>query len=51
MYVGMIPEFDEYNVGPEFDPVMSNLFTILKMHMNWKDYRSGLNEYKSEYPL
>jgi hypothetical protein len=51
IYVGMIPEFDEYNVGPEFDSVMSNLFTMLKMHITWKDYRSGLNEYKSEYPL
>jgi hypothetical protein len=51
MYVKMIPEFDEYNVGSEFDSVMSNLFTTFKMHIIWQDYRSGLNEYKSEYPL
>lgn len=50
MYVKMIPEFDEFNVGSEFDTVMSNLFTAFKMHITWKDYRSGLNEYKSEYP-
>jgi hypothetical protein len=50
MYVKMIPEFDEYNVGSEFDSVMSNLFTALKMHTTWRDYRAGLNEYKPEYP-
>jgi hypothetical protein len=46
MYVKMIPEFDEYNIGSEFDSVMSNLFTALKMHTTWKDYRTGLNEYE-----
>lgn len=51
MYVDMIPEFEEYNLGTEFDSVMSDLFTASNMHMTWKDYRSGLNEYKSEYPL
>ena len=50
MYVKMIPEFDEYNVGPEFDSVMSNLFATFKMHMTWKDYRDGLDE-PSEYPM
>jgi hypothetical protein len=50
MYVKMIPEFDEYNIGSEFDSVMSNLFTALKMRTTWKDYRTGLNEYESEYP-
>jgi hypothetical protein len=47
MYVKMIPEFDEYNIGSEFNSVMSNLFTALKMHTTWKDYRTGLNEYSS----
>jgi hypothetical protein len=51
MYVKMIPEFNEYNAGSEFDSVMSNLFTTFKMHKTWRDYRTGLNEYKSEYPL
>jgi hypothetical protein len=51
MYVNMLREFDEYNLGTEFDSVMSDLFTASKMHMTWKDYRTGLNEYKSEYPL
>jgi hypothetical protein len=51
MYVEMIPEFDEYNLRSEFDSVMSNLFRTFKMHTTWKDYRTGLNEYKSEYPL
>lgn len=49
MYVDMIPEYDEYNLGTEFDSVMSDLFTASKMHRTWKDYRTGLNEYKSEY--
>ena len=45
VYQEMIPEFDSYNVGPEFDAVMSNLFTAIKMNVNWKDYREGrLNE-------
>jgi hypothetical protein len=51
MYVNMIPEFDEYNLGTEFDSVMSDLFTASKMPMKWKDYRAGLDEHKSEYPL
>jgi hypothetical protein len=38
MYADMIPEFDEYNLGTEFDSVMSDLFTASKMHMTWKDY-------------
>ena len=38
MYVNMIREFDEYNLGTEFDSVMSDLFTASKMHMTWKDY-------------
>jgi hypothetical protein len=40
-YQNLIPEFDEYNVGPEFDAVMSNLFTAIKMNLNWRDYREG----------
>jgi len=51
MYADMIPEFDEYNLGTEFDLVMSDLFTASKMPMKWKDYRAGLDEHKSEYPL
>ena len=50
MYVKMIPEFNEYNVGSEFDSVMSNLFTTFKMHRTWKDYREQLNE-PSVYPM
>jgi hypothetical protein len=50
MYVKMIPEFDEFNVGSEFDAVMSNLFTAFKMHITWKDYRDQLNE-PSVYPM
>jgi hypothetical protein len=38
MYVNMIREFDEYNLGTEFDSVMSDLSTASKMHMTWKDY-------------
>jgi hypothetical protein len=45
VYQEMIPEFDDYNVVPEFDAVMSNLFTAIKMNATWKDYREGhLNE-------
>ena len=51
MYVDMIPEFHEYALDKEFDLVMSDLFTASKMHMTWKEYRTGLTEYKSEYPL
>lgn len=51
MYVDMIPEFHEYGLDKEFDLVMSDLFTASKMHVTWKDYRTGLNEYKSEYQL
>ena len=51
MYVDMIPEFHEYGLDKEFDLVMSDLFTASKMHMTWKEYRTGLTEYKSEYPL
>ena len=50
MYVKMIPEFDEYNIGSEFDSVMSNLFTTFKMHRTWKDYREQLDE-PSVYPM
>jgi hypothetical protein len=50
MYVKMIPEFNEYNAGSEFDSVMSNLFTTFKMHRTWKDYREQLNE-PSVYPM
>jgi hypothetical protein len=41
VYQNLIPEFDDYNVGPEFDAVMSNLFTAIKMNVSWKDYREG----------
>ena len=44
IYSEMIPEFDERNIGSEFDSVMSILFRSLKMHMTWKDYRDRLNE-------
>jgi DNA-binding PadR family transcriptional regulator len=43
MYADMISEFDEYNLGTEFDLVMSDLFTASKMRMTWKNYRTGLN--------
>jgi hypothetical protein len=38
MYVNMIREFEEYNLGTEFDSAMSDLSTASKMHMTWKDY-------------
>lgn len=38
MYVNMIREFDEYNLGTEFDSVMSDLSTASKMHMTMKDH-------------
>ena len=51
LYVDMIPEFDEYNLSTGFDLVMSNLFTASEMPMKWNNYRAGLDEHKSEYPL
>jgi hypothetical protein len=41
VYQNLIPEFADYGVKPEFDAVMSNLFTAIKMNVNWKDYREG----------
>ena len=41
IYQEMIPEFDGYNAGPEFDAVMSSLFTAIKMNVTWENYRAG----------
>jgi hypothetical protein len=41
VYQTLISEFEGYNVRPEFDAVMSNLFRAIKMNANWKDYREG----------
>jgi hypothetical protein len=41
VYQNLIPEFDSYNARLEFDAVMSNLFTAIKMNVNWENYREG----------
>jgi biotin operon repressor len=40
----MINEFTEYNLDPEYDAVMSNLFRASKMPREWIIYRNGLME-------
>jgi hypothetical protein len=41
VYQTLIPKFADYSAEPEFDAVMSNLFSAIKMNANWKDYREG----------
>ena len=40
----MIKEFDEYNLGVEYDSVMSNLFKASKMPREWSAYRAAILE-------